>query len=139
MRQFVKSKRELTDHTRLILWESHLKALVREVPYHVGDEVFGSLEVWRVNAARAVQDNGNLGAWVKIGNRPEVGMELGKEGVEHILFCRVPVPSHPKGSFWLRGRENQKLFRLTYCLNDLYSEPQFPHLLDDVEGRIGTG
>lgn len=63
MRISVHSNRELIDHTSLPLREAYLKALLIEVLHHVGDEVFGSLEVWGVNASRAIQDDGNLSAW----------------------------------------------------------------------------
>lgn len=48
---FIHSNRELIDCVILPLREAHLKALLIEVPHHVGDEVFGSLEVWRINAS----------------------------------------------------------------------------------------
>lgn len=59
--------------------EAHLEALLIDLPHHVGDEVFGSLEVWGINASRAIQDDGDLGAWAKTGSRSGVGMELGQE------------------------------------------------------------
>ena len=48
---FIHSNRELIDCVILPLREAHLKALLIEVPHHVGDEVFGSLEVWGINAS----------------------------------------------------------------------------------------
>lgn len=75
---FIAIKRA-TDCVHLAPREAHLKALLIDLPHHVGDEVFGSLEVWGINASRAIQDDGDLSAWAKTGNRSGVGMELGQE------------------------------------------------------------